>query len=99
MTSRPIAAIAIALTACLSIFSHEAQATVIPLASYNSVGGTFTGEVDVTADGSHASFVFRNTTAGGSSSLASIWFESGFGGIFTGSDGTLTRRALISAST
>ena len=94
MTSRPFAALAIAVTACLSIYAGAAQATVIPLAAYNTVGGTFTGEVDVTADGSHASFLFRNTTAGGSSSLASIWFEAGFAGILTGTDGTLTQAGV-----
>lgn len=86
MTSRPFSAIALALTACLSVFPLAARAAVIPLESYNTVGGTFTGEVEVTADGSVATFVFRNTTAGGSSSLASIWFEAGLGSILTGAD-------------
>lgn len=91
MTSRPFAALAIALTTCLFAWSHGAQATVIPLASYNTVGGTFTGDVNVTTDGSHASFLFRNTTSGGMSSLASIWFEAGLGGILTGADATLVQ--------
>lgn len=89
MTSRPFSAIALALTVCLSVFPLAARAAVIPLESYNTVGGTFTGEVEVTADGSVATFVFRNTTAGGSSSLASIWFEAGLSSLLSGADSNI----------
>jgi hypothetical protein len=94
MTSRPFAATALTLALCLTVLSTGAQAAVVPLASYNTVGGAFTGEVDVTANGSSATFVFRNTTAGGDSSLASIWFESGFAGIFSGADATLVQTGV-----
>lgn len=94
MTGRPFAALAIALTACLATFGDGAKAAVIPLAPYNTVGGSFTGEVEVTAGGGNATFVFRNTTAGGSSSLAAIWFEAGFGGILTGADGSLVQTGV-----
>jgi hypothetical protein len=94
MTRRSTTATAMALTACLSVLSAGVHAAVIPLASYNSAGGSFTGEVAVTANGSNASFVFRNTTSGGSSSLASIWFETGFASIFTGLDATLTQTGV-----
>ena len=93
MQSRPFAAIALAFAACL-VVPLAARAAIIPLESYNTVGGSFTGEVEVTADGSNASFVFRNTTAGGSSSLASIWFEAGLGGILTGTDTTLSQTGV-----
>lgn len=89
MTSRPFSAVALALLAWLAV-PLAARAAIIPLESYNTVGGTFSGEVEVTADGSAATFVFRNTTAGGTSSLASIWFEAGFGSIFTGADTSLS---------
>lgn len=94
MTSRPFSAIALALTACLSAFPLAARAAVIPLESYNTVGGTFTGEMEVTADGSFATFVFRNTTAAGGSSLASIWFETGLGSILTGADTLITQTGV-----
>ena len=89
MTGRPFSAIALALLAWLAV-PFAARAAIIPLESYNTIGGTFSGEVEVAADGSAATFVFRNTTAGGTSSLASIWFEAGFGGIFTGGDTPLS---------
>lgn len=94
MTRRPIAAIAFALAASLAALSQGALAAIVPLASYNTVGGSFAGEVEVTADGSNATFVFRNTTAGGDSSLASIWFEAGFGSILTGADGSLVQTGV-----
>jgi hypothetical protein len=94
MTNRPFSVMALALAACLAAIPFAARAAIIPLESYNTVGGSFTGEVEVTSDGSAATFVFRNTTAGGTSSLASIWFETGFGGIFTGTDATLTQTGV-----
>ena len=94
MNGRTFTAVAVALFAGLAVLPLGARAAIIPLASYNTVGGTFTGEVEVTADGSSASFTFRNTTVGGTSSLASIWFEAGFADIFTGTDANLVQTGV-----
>lgn len=94
MTSRPFSAIVFALATCLAGAPLAANAAIIPLESYNTIGGTFSGEVEVTADGSSATFAFRNTTAGGTSSLASIWFEAGFASIFTGADANIAQTGV-----